>query len=212
MDVLANCRIYPLSNFLKPKRNAINLEGLNINNSNDITINNNESQSLHLIEHSFRKSKFKEQLVSNNFEHIIIIDIISIWQDDKFNVINSIYTFNELINFLTKFNDSPLATLSEYGISMDTVEGIMIDNLSYIGNLNNKSIVILIKILKLIQINFGCFILSTSYGLEYYEGIENFQRMKNLNLKYPTLLPMNYLLEMDTILLRETGEISRRLK
>lgn len=188
-----------------------------------------------MIEHDFKISDLKRRFVLENLPEtngkILVIDIISIWYDtlkdhkikDKFYYMNSnsLLTMDGLICFLVQLNESPKIALTRCHNDFRVTEfneslcGIVIDNLSYLKQIDNKSLNILWKILNMLSKSYGCWIMTTSYGIEYYQGIENsFNRNNNLKKKliYPTLLPASYLSEMDCIILRETGSKGRRLK
>ncbi|EDO15582.1 hypothetical protein Kpol_483p1, partial [Vanderwaltozyma polyspora DSM 70294] len=97
---------------------------------------------------------------------------------------NSILTMDRLINFLIQLNESPIEAFKKcqfVGKSSQQLSGIIIDNISYFTHDNNengiqnasKAYNNLLKILKLLRKNFGCWIMTISYGMEYYDGVEN---------------------------------------
>lgn len=229
MDILSNCRVYPVSKFYHPVSQFLNYDG------------GGNIRFFHLIEHDFRLSAYKRELIqqsivsSNNHQAILIIDIISVWksfiQEEKVNGggpvfymnSSSMLTIDGLINFLLQLNESPKEALKRCMNYQDKylhcqLAGIVIDNVSYLQWSNINSLTkfnLLFKILNILRSNFGCWIISISYGLEFYNGIENkgsFTSNTSMKLNYPTYIPINYLNEMDAIVLRETDFKSRRLK
>ena len=149
-----------------------------------------------------------------------------------------VLTLDGIIKFLAELNESPREALKRcqnFNSTSDTdsddnddfnyqLSGIVIDNISYlmqrsksVGNVNNtqKSLMLLLRCLNMVSRNFGCWYITISYGLEYYSGIEmSFRTVGSVGgaNSYPTLVPMNFLNEMDAVILRETEYGARRLK
>lgn len=177
---------------------------------------------LHVIEHDFKLSTFKKQLYlnckSNGNSTILLIDILSAWKEfinstnDELFVMNSlsIMTMDGLVNFLLHLNESPLYALKrcQKRDSFDKqLSGIIIDNISYFAH-DPTSYGLLLKVLKLLRKTFGCWIITISYGLEYYNGVENAtsQLYKGGS---QTKIPTGYINEMDVVLIRDTDSSAR---
>ena len=226
MDVLAHCRVYPLSNFYHPSPQSITLPNTLISNTDN---DKPHIGLLHLIEHDFKMSNFKKQL----FNHLttsnasyLIIDITSTWKrfllssssaSASLMYMNStsILSFEGLINYLVQLNDHPTTALQR-SLSINNeplqltlpLSGIIIDNLSYLPQ-DPPQFKILTNILKLLRKSLGCWIMTTSYGLEYNQGIENTISTSASNSN--TYIPLNYTKEMDIVLLHERDLRSRIL-
>lgn len=178
---------------------------------------------MHLIEHDFKLSTFKRQLFltskSDSKCTILLIDVISVWREflnqsnsNELFVMNSIsiLSMDGLLNFLLHLSESPQEALKRCHVrdSFDKqLGGIIIDNISYFTH-DSTSYSLLIKILKLLRETFGCWVITTSYGLEYYNGVENATSplYKSGSL---TRLPVSYTNEMDAVLIRDTDSQAR---
>lgn len=151
--------------------------------------------------------------------NILVIDIVSEWRHilDEYKdmgvyVMNStsILNMNGLINYLLQLNESPQEALrrcQRKDTLLKQLGGIIIDNISYLSH-DSTSYNMLTKTLKMLRNTFGCWIITISYGLEYYNGVENstapLYRSGSL-----TRLPMNYTNEMDAIIIRDTDSTAR---
>lgn len=219
----------------------------------------NRIRGLHLLEHSFKLTVFKTQLLDLNTTQsnlnerptdkskckVLVIDVISVWRHhverhpEHYYYLNnsSVLTLDGIIKFLAQLNESPREALRQcrnFNSTSDSgsrdsnfnyqLSGIVIDNISYlvqrsknVGNANDtqKSLMLLLRCLNMVSRNFGCWYITISYGLEYYSGIEmSFRTVSTVSgtKSYPTLVPMNFLNEMDAVILRETEYGARRLK
>lgn len=179
----------------------------------------------HLIEHSFKFTPFKRRLWSecvkcsiNEGSSILVIDVVSEWRDVireahvdvHYMNSTSILTMEGLQNFLTQLNTSPEEALKRCYLRdrLDKqIGGIIIDNLSYFTH-DMTSYAALLKILKQLRQSFGCWVLTISYGLEYYNGVENSTATSNRGGAL-TRLPASYTSEMDAVILRETAQFGR---
>lgn len=192
---------------------------------------------LHVIEHGFRISTFKDTLLRHSIvagaeeSSILVIDILSVWrshllrleEDENFSKVGVFYmnstailTMENLINFLLKLNESPAEALMRcqlQGNYSQQLAGIVIDNISYFTHdastvQNSSSYNVFLKVLKMLRKTFGCWIITVSYGIEYYDGVEN--TTKHLNRAGSlTRLPISYTSEMDAILIRDTESSAR---
>ncbi|CAR26335.1 hypothetical protein ZYGR_0H01440 [Zygosaccharomyces rouxii] len=216
MDVLAHCRVYPISNFYHAVPQSLTLPSC---------IGSHCVSFVHLIEHNFKFTPFKRQIWNqciecsvNDGSSILVIDIISEWkkiiQENSQGVhymnSTSICNMEGLQNFLMQLQASPLEALQRCLIKdrLDKqISGIIIDNLSYLAH-DLSSYSALIKILKQLRRTFGCWILTIGYGLEYYDGVENSTSTPNRTGAL-TKLPASYINEMDVIILRETADRGR---
>lgn len=163
-------------------------------------------------------------------ESVLIIDLISIWrstiknlpniQQDKIWYLNStsIYSFESIFIFLQQLIDSPIKALNRCEISADRKQnglynrqlcGIIIDNISYLQELSiqknqYENFEKLIKLLKRIKEIFGSWIISVSYGNDYYNGVEMQLNVGNNISSSYSKIPRNYMNDIDLIVLRET--------
>lgn len=183
-----------------------------------------EIGSLHLIEHSFKGSSFKKDLFLHNAADrddstFLVIDIVSEWEtmlsdhlDLGFYVMNStsILNMDGLVNFLLQLNDSPKEALmrcQRKDSEMKQLAGIVIDNVSYLSY-DSNSYSVLVKTLKMLRNTFGCWLITTSYGLEYYNGVENAMAPQHRSGSL-TRVPVNFTNEMDAIIIRDTDSTAR---
>lgn len=186
---------------------------------------------LHIIEHRFLLSEFKSALLTrllHNLEpqsSILLVDVLSVWKQyiSRFNDVGkcihymntaSVVHFDTLINFLLQLNESPSDALARCKGNVQStsyqLSGIVIDNISYFTH-DGASYNLLYKLLKMLRKNYGCFIVTIGYGLEYYEGIELSLGGSTQYLDIPTRLPMSYVKNMDCVLLRDSEESARVL-
>ncbi|SCU94322.1 LAME_0F07008g1_1 [Lachancea meyersii CBS 8951] len=236
MNVLAHCRVYPLSTFYKPS--AVEIDWLGKNSFGNVVLDCEQSPSaqkigsigfLHVIEHSFRVSAFKQSLLSRlvekspNQSFVLVMDLISCWngtlpelqQDEKaVAYLNSpsLLNFDSLINFLVQLNESPQDALSrcQTPVSLQyQLAGIFIDNISYYTH-DHASYDLLLKVLRMLRATYGCFIVTVGYGLEFYNGVERaLVEPSHLTYEIPTRLPILYVKNMDCILSRDTETDAR---
>lgn len=179
---------------------------------------------VHLIEHSFKASVFKKDLflhcaAGGDESSYLIIDIVSEWEkmlDDQqqlpLYVMNStsILSMDGLVNFLLQLNESPgkaLKRCRREDSQTKQLAGIVIDNISYLSQ-DTNSYNLLIKTLKMLRKTFGCWILTVSYGLEYYNGVENALASTNRS-GAPTRVPPSFTNEMDAVIIRDTEAMGR---
>lgn len=237
MDVLAHCRVYPLSNVciydLTSRLNIFHftdyLSQFYHAVPQSLTLSNfmgSPSVSfIHLIEHGFKFTPFKRQIwdqcVDSSIKDdssVLIIDPISEWKKVAQKTPNGVHYMNStsicnmdgLQSFLMQLQTSPLDALRRCHIQDrpdKQISGIVIDNLSYLAH-DMSSYNALIKILKQLRRTFGCWIFTIGYGLEYYDGIENSTSTPNWK-GVLTKLPASYTNEMDLIILRETNYSGR---
>ncbi|SCV05923.1 LANO_0H18162g1_1 [Lachancea nothofagi CBS 11611] len=235
MNVLAHCRVYPLSTFYKAT--AICIDWLEKDAFGNVVLGSEEgveSQNvrsigfLHLIEHGFRVSAFKQKMMqrlveaSPNQSFVLIIDVVSCWdrylstlnrEDKNVTYMNSasLLHFESLINFLVQLNESPKEALSRCQ-NASTLQyqlaGIVIDNISYYTH-DGASYELLFKVLRMLRAKYGCFVMTVGYGLDFYSGVE--QQLSSVRQSYdiPTRLPMSYVKNMDCVLLRDTDKDAR---
>lgn len=181
---------------------------------------------LHLIEHEFKITKFKKDLfthctTSNGSSQFstLVIDVISEWNNllennkvMRAHYMNStsILNMDGLINFLLQLNESPQEALKRCQ-RKDTLSkqlgGIIIDNITYLTH-DTTSYNLLLRVLKMLRNTFGCWIMTISYGLEYYNGVEN-STVHAHKSGLLTRLPMTYTNEMDAIIIRDTDSTAR---
>ncbi|QLQ80791.1 hypothetical protein HG537_0E01460 [Torulaspora globosa] len=148
----------------------------------------------------------------------LVVDIVSEWEtmlydcNMGFYVMNStsIHNMEGLVNFLLQLNESPREALMRCRIKdsqSKQLAGIVIDNISYLSH-DVNSYNLLIRTLKMLRNTFGCWILTVSYGLEYYNGVENAlaspHRAGSL-----TRVPLGYTNEMDAMIIRDTDSTAR---
>lgn len=179
---------------------------------------------LHLIEHSFRTSTFKRDLFlrcagERDDSTVLVIDIVSEWKtllqdhrDAGVHIMSStsVLTFDGLIGFLLQLNESPREALKRCQRRDSTskqLAGIVIDNVSYLAQ-DPGSYTLLLRALKMLRNTFGCWIITVSYGLEFYNGVENstapLYRSGSL-----TRVPVSYTNEMDAMIIRDTDSSAR---
>lgn len=209
MEVLKHCRVYPLSNFCQVEEHHFT-----------DPINDKPNRHVHLVEHNFKLTEAKTKLVEENINGgtVVIVDVISCWKrfcKDKSNIcyLSSASTLHleGLINFLSQLIESPLDALrrcqtNDTDITKNTIRGIVIDNLSYYQTPTSslRDFNILFKLLKTLRTTYGCWSFTTSYGLEYYNGIESITAsIYNSGTNY-TKIPQSYIKEMDIVLMRDT--------
>lgn len=178
---------------------------------------------LHLIEHSFKTSTFKRDLFlkcagDRNDSSILVIDIVSEWKsllrnyDVGVHVMSStsILNIDGLISFLLQLNESPREALKRCqrrdSLSKQ-LSGIVIDNVSYIVH-DPGSYNLLLRTLKMLRNTFGCWIITISYGLEFYNGVEN-STASLYRSGSITRVPISYTNEMDAMIIRDTDSSAR---
>ncbi|AJV78535.1 Psy3p [Saccharomyces cerevisiae YJM470] len=226
MEVLKNIRIYPLSNFITSTKNYINLP----NELRNLISEEQESKLgfLHIIESDFKPSVALQKLVNctTGDEKILIIDIVSIWSQQKQRQHGAIYmnslsciNITGLIVFLELLYDSPMDALRRCQVDNFNFQlrGILIDNLSFLNFESDKNYDVinlskfekLFKILRKLREFLGCWIITKSFPTDFYNGIENIlvdkwsiKRKSGVTL-YPTKLPDSYMKGMDLIIYRE---------
>ncbi|CEP60442.1 Psy3p LALA0_S01e10990g [Lachancea lanzarotensis] len=238
MNVLAHCRVYPLSTFYKPV--AINIDWLGKDSFGNAILDCEQQPGaqklkpagfLHLIEHSFTPTTFKEELLTRLVDNcpdqsfILVIDLISCLKpllsqlqlDDKdVAYLNSasLVNFDSLINFLVQLNESPQDALSRCRKQVSLqyqLAGIVIDNISYYTH-DAASYDLLFKVLRLLRARYGCCIVTVGYGLEFYNGVEKGLAETSVQpYEIPTRLPISYVKNMDCVLLRDTETVARVL-
>lgn len=208
MEVLKHCRVYPLSNYCA-------VEGRHF-----IDPQNNKARHVHLVEHNFKLTDAKIQLLERNMGDgiIIIVDVISCWKryckgKARTCYMNSASTLHleGVINFLSQLIEYPQEALkrcqdTDVDVTSMTIQGIVIDNLSYYQTPSTslRDFNILYKLLKTLRTTYGCWSLTTSYGLEYYNGVEALTAASyNSGTSY-TKIPQSYIKEMDTVIVRDT--------
>ncbi|SCU88720.1 LADA_0E11716g1_1 [Lachancea dasiensis] len=243
MNVLAHCRVYPLSTFYDPT--AISIDWLYKDlfgktvfdfDEDDSTSNLESSKRklgpiafLHLIEHTFKVSTFKLNLLkklvqsSPSQSFVLIIDVMSCWHElipslsveDRSAVYmnsSSLLHFDALVNFLSQLNENPPEALSrcQSPVNMQhQLAGIVIDNISYYTH-DSASYDLLFKLLRMLRKKYGCYTVTVGYGLEFYNGVEQQQPLApSQGYDIPTRLPMSYVKNMDCVVLRETDELAR---
>ncbi|SCU84408.1 LAFA_0D09802g1_1 [Lachancea sp. 'fantastica'] len=236
MNVLAHCRVYPLSTFYKPV--AIDIDWLGRDSFGNAILDCDQNQDaqklkpagfLHLIEHNFGPSALKKTLLTRlvktcpDQSFILVIDVISCWkpflsqlelEDKDVAYLNtaSLLHFDSLINFLVQLNESPQDALSrcQKRVSLQyQLAGIVIDNISYYTH-DAASYDLLFKVLRLLRARYGCYIVTVGYGLEFYNGVE--KGLADISAQpcdIPTRLPISYVKNMDCVLLRDTDTIAR---
>lgn len=179
---------------------------------------------LHMIEHSFKSSKFKRDLFlqcagDSEDSSVLVVDIVSEWknllkdhQDVGVHVMSStsILNFEGLISFLLQLIESPSEALKRCQ-RRDSLSkqlgGIVIDNVSYLAH-DPSSYTLLLRTLKMLRNTFGCWIITISYGLEFYNGVEN--STASLYKSGPlTRIPISYTNEMDAMIIRDTDSTAR---
>ncbi|SMN22665.1 similar to Saccharomyces cerevisiae YLR376C PSY3 Protein involved in a Rad51p-, Rad54p-dependent pathway for homologous recombination repair [Maudiozyma saulgeensis] len=214
MEILAHCKVYSLSQYYHAQRQLLTIDA-----------KTEPVRSLHLIEPDFKIYDFKRQLLKDNVTtngKILIIDIVSTWRNTLINdakllnniwYINSeeLFTLEGIICFLARLNANPSNTLhNECSIDKDqtksntddsiSLQGIIIDNLSYLyaGTANDiKSLNILLKLIKNIQRTFGCWYVSTSLNNEFYQGIEHSFTSQN------NTIMSSYMNDIDLVMVRD---------
>lgn len=226
MEVLKNIRVYPLSNFIASSKTYINLP----NELKNLTTREQETQLgfLHVIENDFKPSTILQKLVGDTADDgkILVIDIVSLWSQQKQRqngmiYMNSVSCINitGLITFLELLYDSPMDALRRCQVDDFNFQlrGIMIDNLSFLTfeNDHNYDVINLSKFEKLLKILrklrdfLGCWIITKSFPMEFYNGIENTLvdkwsiKRKGGVAQYPTKLPDSYMEGMDLIVYKE---------
>lgn len=177
---------------------------------------------LHLIEHSFKGSAFKRELFlhccgESSESTVLVIDIVSEWETmlcdcNGFYVMNStsILNMDGLVNYLLQLNESPrdaLMRCRRKDSESKQLAGIVIDNISYLSH-DANSYNLLIKTLKMLRKTFGCWILTVSYGLEFYNGVENALASQHRSPSL-TRVPPGFTSEMDAIIIRDTDSTAR---
>ena len=230
MEVLAHCKMYPLSQYYRAARCELVIpEGVTATRNRATTPR--LPQSLHLIEHDFRISDLKRRFLLDNLPgdgepgRVLLIDTASIWQDtalrdprfrDKVWYLNTaeVLTTEGLVSFLSQLNAYPKRALAKcHGDTDGRLHGIVIDNVSYLDPRAHGSATVLLKLLRVLQSTYGCWFATVSYGLEFYEGVgKAFSQQTSQSQLYPTMFPIGYLNEMDCVVLRETQVVGRRLK
>ncbi|KAL3233442.1 Platinum sensitivity protein 3 [Nakaseomyces bracarensis] len=221
MEVLKNCRVYPLSNYCSAEEHLFELP-------REIGAQGSGFRHVHLVEHSFRLTEAKTKLVEANIDSgaglVVVIDVISCWKKrlgGRANVcyLNSGSTchMEGLINFLSQLVENPLEALRRCNckatFTQASIQGIVIDNLSYTqtpGSLRDFNI--LFKLLRTLRTTYGCWSLTTSYGLEYYNGIESLTSAAYTTGTTYTKIPHSYIKEMDSVIMRDTPGTMHTLK
>ncbi|CAB4257274.1 similar to Saccharomyces cerevisiae YLR376C PSY3 Protein involved in a Rad51p-, Rad54p-dependent pathway for homologous recombination repair [Maudiozyma barnettii] len=224
MEVLAHCKIYSLSQYYHPQEQLITIDpGITTTLTDSKT---GRIRTLHLIEPDFKIHDFKRRLLKENITangKVLIIDIVSAWKNTLLNdplllpnvwYANSeeLFTLEGVICFLARINANPTNTLQrECSIDKNdchqsnkkeenSLQGIIIDNLSYLhtdSTTDTKSLNILFKLIKNIQRTFGCWYVSTSLNNEFYQGIEH-----SFNSTNNTIMS-NYVNDMDLVMVRD---------
>ncbi|EJT44015.1 PSY3-like protein [Saccharomyces kudriavzevii IFO 1802] len=228
MEVLKNIRVYPLSNFITSSKTYIKLP----NELRNLTTKEQEDQLgfLHIIENDFKPSALLQKLVDYTADEgkILIIDIVSLWSQQKQRQPGAIYmnslsciNITGLIAFLELLYDSPMDALRRCQVDRFDFQlrGIVIDNLSFLNfeNDNNYNVINLSKFEKLFKILrklrefLGCWIITKSFPMEFYNGIENSLvdkwsiKRKGGVAQYPTRLPESYMKGMDLVVCKEVA-------
>lgn len=234
MNILAHCRVYPLSTFYKPT--ALHIEWLRKDRFGNIVEESKEGDDgahvgpvgyLHLIEHGFQMTKIKSSVVHRlidelpNQTFILMIDIASCWrefateyshEEKSVAYMNSasLLHFESLINFLAQLNDNPQEALSRCKQAAPLqfqLASIVIDNISYYTH-DNASYELLFKILRMLRSRYGCSVMTVGFGLDFYNGVEqSFATNKSYDI--PTRLPMSYVKNMDCVLQRDNASTAR---
>ncbi|EJS42603.1 psy3p [Saccharomyces arboricola H-6] len=226
MEVLKNIRIYPLSNFITSSKNYIDLP----NELKNLIPEEQEAKLgfLHIIENDFKPSVILQKLADNAADEgkVLIIDIVSLWSQvkrRKHGVIymNSLSCINltGLITFLELLYDSPMDALRRCQVNDFNFQlrGIVIDNLSFLNFENDSNYDVinlskfekLYKVLRKLRDFLGCWIITKSFAMEFYNGIENTlvdkwsMKDKGSVAQYPTKLPQSYMKGMDLIVYKE---------
>ncbi|CCH58606.1 hypothetical protein TBLA_0A08160 [Henningerozyma blattae CBS 6284] len=234
MEILKNCKIYPLSKFYKPNYQYYQLPpGIKPNENLDTS----KISKLHLIEYGFEITPLKRSLLTTmlmmeDVGNVLIIDIVSIWlgtiemmnmkQKKKINYLNCISNIKELNNFLSQLIETPIVALRrcQQFENVDEViqrrlDGIFIDNVSYLQDFNedqkgnSQMYDELNKMIRKVREVFGCWVVSISYGNEYYEGVEGCLNVKSHSISG---VPISFLNGMDMIVLRESEGMGRVIR
>ncbi|SCU77997.1 LAMI_0A03048g1_1 [Lachancea mirantina] len=235
MEVIAHCKVYPLSTFYRPAQVSINwIARDNFGNvveggeSGDGNVGVGDVGFVHLIEHDFKISEFKGRMALRLVEQlpsqasILIVDVVASWRKwldahahvrarAHYLTSPSLARFETLIAFLNQLNETPADALRRCTVQqpLDMQLGaIIIDNISYYVH-DSATYEILLKTLRRLRQNYGCIVLTTGYGLEFYDGVENSQRQPNQTLDIATRLPMSYVKNMDCVLVRDTATTAR---
>ncbi|CCE61764.1 hypothetical protein TPHA_0B00920 [Tetrapisispora phaffii CBS 4417] len=134
---------------------------------------------------------------------------------------SDILNMEGILKFFSKLNENPIETLEKYCHFPKTVNfkqqlsGIIVDNISYFAHDNHMNIQqntahysTLLNMFKTLRKTFGCWVISVSYGMEFYDGVE-LSTSSIYRSGSHTRVPINYTSGMDTILLRDTESTGR---
>ncbi|CAL9729272.1 platinum sensitivity protein 3 [Monosporozyma unispora] len=178
MDILAHCKVYPISNYINIPLEIEPVSQCGIVHIILDEIKNKSYQWIHLRE--------------EDDQDIIVIDLMNVWMRDD-NIIKDPYLIN-LQNLIKFLNDELYSGNFFAHGNYERLQGIIIDNLSIYkyGKDINKLFNILLKLLLKIRYKYGCWIKTTSF--------------KDTLGKYPTRIPLNYLNGMDKIIQYKSHE------
>lgn len=235
MEILKHCRIYPISSFCATTETYFKIPDDLVNQH--LALRTRKLGHIHVVEHSFRLSKVKKKLITTNLDEnsglILLIDVISCWKQFARSLVNngqsiaylssaSLCQFDGLLNFLGQLIDSPDEALKRciftdsysYSCLQQPLTGIIIDNLSYYQTpVAMREFSALQKMLKSLRSTFGCWTMTTSYGLEYYNGVEGgTSSLYTSSGTSFTRLPVSYIKDTDLVLMRDTEDTYHLVK
>lgn len=152
MDILANCKIYPISNYI------------NIPQYNEPTY---DVGMVHIIIDEIKNKRY--QWVHNKCSEgtVVIIDLLNVWMssgDDNVIVVKDprFMKFEYLIEILSNEDDKIFEQLKIPRGKI--INGIIIDNLSIYAYEPGRLFNILIKLLQRIRRKWGCWVKTVSFG------------------------------------------------
>lgn len=232
--MLAHCKIYPLSDYYKPSQAYFNVPKALLSKEDNKRNKDRQLRLVHLIEHNFKVSYWKCELLKQCMGPengcLLIVDIVSAWWPrEKLEGLGiplyymndpSLIKIESIIHRLGEIVANPSSLLSSCvsinGASEELpLTGIILENISYFhDDADDRESVYhqLIKKLKAIQSKFGCWTLTTSYGLDYYNGFED-SLLKYYNVRESvtkTRVPRSFMNEMNLVIMRNdewTGSI-----
>ncbi|CAL9733749.1 hypothetical protein MOSE0_C02256 [Monosporozyma servazzii] len=148
MDVLAHCKIYPISNYI------------NVIEHNEPV---SENGLVHLFIDEIKNKSYQwvhQRRDANSNKMIVVIDLLNVWIPNRYTVKRN-YTLPSLIKFL---NDELYcgAYFNQFGEGL-IFEGLIIDNLSIYSFESVKLFNILFGLLVKIRHKYGCWIKTVSF-------------------------------------------------